>query len=124
MGFLNVKLFIVPSSAEILVCFDSKNPSVHGKHGERMRDYLGLLIRRMDNSQLWGQDFIKVPPLPHETTITVDASQGKEYDFVLFDLATPGAGYGLGFMSDPKRACVALSPARYGLVIHGSKYRV
>ena len=64
---------------------------------------------------------IKNLGLPNETVITIDAAQGKEYDFVLLDLVTPGAGYGLGFMSQTNRACVALSRARFGLVILGNQ---
>ena len=59
--------------------------------------------------------------LPTETVITIDAAQGKEYDFVLLDLVTPGAGYGLGFMSQSNRVCVSLSRARFGLVILGNQ---
>ena len=55
------------------------------------------------------------------TIITIDASQGKEYDYVLLDLVTPGEGYGMGFMSDVQRICVALSRARMGLVILGNE---
>ena len=59
--------------------------------------------------------------LPHDHNLTVDAVHGREFDFVLLDLVTPGAGYGLGFMTDMKRQCVALSRAKFGLVILGSR---
>ena len=59
--------------------------------------------------------------MQNDTSLTVDAAQGKEYDFVLLDLVTPGGGYGLGFVADVKRACVALSRARFGLVILGNR---
>ena len=44
---------------------------------------------------------------------TVDSAQGREYDFVILDLVTPGGRlYPLGFVADTKRMCVALSRAR------------
>ena len=60
--------------------------------------------------------------MQNETSITVDAAQGKEYDFVLLNMVTPGGEYWLGFMADVNRACVSLSRARIGLVILGNQH--
>ena len=51
---------------------------------------------------------------------TVDSAQGREYDFVILDLVTPGGRlYPLGFVADTRRMCVALSRARIGLLVFG-----
>ena len=53
---------------------------------------------------------------------TVDKAQGREYDFVLLDLVTPGGMfYSLSFSTDVRRMCVALSRAKIGLVIFGDQ---
>jgi superfamily I DNA and/or RNA helicase len=59
---------------------------------------------------------------PSVQVVTVDASQGREFDFVVLDLVTPGGKrYGLGFVAEPTRINVDLSRAKHGLVIVGSK---
>lgn len=58
---------------------------------------------------------------PELTMATVDSSQGKEHDFVLLDLVTPGGPeYGLGSVSDVRKMCAGLSRAKTGLLIVGN----
>lgn len=52
--------------------------------------------------------------------INVDAAQGKEYDYVLLSTCRPGGSLGLGFVSNAERMCVALSRAKYGLLVFGN----
>ena len=52
---------------------------------------------------------------------TVDSAQGKEWDFVIIDIVSIGGQFGLGFLTDPRRVCAALSRARIGLIIIGDK---
>ena len=52
---------------------------------------------------------------------SVDSSQGSESPVVILSTTRPGGNYGLGFLSDRKRACVALSRAQSYLVIVGYK---
>lgn len=59
---------------------------------------------------------------PNIVIATVDAAQGKEYDFLILDLVTPGQEYSLGFLSDPKRMNVALSRAKIGLLVVGDRH--
>ena len=52
---------------------------------------------------------------------TVDASQGREYPFVIVDIVTPGGTqYPLGFATDVRRIYVGLSRAQNGLIMFGS----
>lgn len=56
------------------------------------------------------------------TMATINSAQGKEYDFVILDLVTPSRRLcTLGFPTDPRRKCVALSRAKIGLLIIGDK---
>lgn len=53
---------------------------------------------------------------------TINSAQGKEYDFIIPDSVSPGGRqYALGFPTDPRRKCVALSRAKIGLLIVGDK---
>ncbi|KAL9120339.1 MAG: hypothetical protein Q9187_003103 [Circinaria calcarea] len=59
---------------------------------------------------------------PGVQLLTVDTSQGKEYQFVVLDTATPGGSkYKLGFITNTERMHVALSRARDGLVVVGDE---
>lgn len=60
------------------------------------------------------------PPLVN--VMTVDACQGREFDYVIVDTVSPGGqDYSLGFLTDPKKINVTLSRAKHGLIIVGSK---
>ena len=59
---------------------------------------------------------------PNLSMATVDQAQGREYDFVVLDLVTPGGrDFALGFSSETGRMCVAASRARIGMIIFGNK---
>lgn len=51
--------------------------------------------------------------------LTVDAAQGREFDYVFVSTCRPGSQVGLGFVADRNRQNVALSRARNGLVVVG-----
>ena len=50
---------------------------------------------------------------------TIDAAQGREADLVLFSVVRSNEDHKVGFVNSDKRANVALSRARLGLVIVG-----
>lgn len=50
---------------------------------------------------------------------SVDSSQGSESSVVILSTTRPGGEYGLGFITDHRRTCVALSRAQSCLVIIG-----
>jgi len=50
---------------------------------------------------------------------TIDAAQGREVDLVIFSVVRSNADHKVGFVNSDKRANVALSRARRGLVVVG-----
>lgn len=95
-----LKLGILPSQIGIITPYDGQ------------RSYV---VNYMQTNGSMKKDLYK-----EIEVASVDAFQGREKDFIIVTCVRSNDNQGIGFLSDPRRLNVALTRAKYGLVILGN----
>jgi hypothetical protein len=90
-----------------------------------MPDQIGVITPYEGQRSFLVNHMVRTGPLRSELykeieVASVDSFQGREKDFIIFSCVRSNEMQGIGFLKDPRRLNVALTRAKYGVVIIGN----
>eukprot|EP00978_Attheya_sp_CCMP212_P015350 scaffold39593_cov61-Attheya_sp.AAC.1 len=95
-----LKMGVTPSQIGVITPYDGQ------------KKYLSEYMRRSGSLASALYEAIEVA--------SVDAFQGREKDFIIVSCVRSSESQGIGFLSDPRRLCVSLTRARFGMILLGN----
>ena len=104
--------YVDPSQIGIITFYDAQRGYINNYLAEYFDPKNYIYYDSVDD----GEFLDRLKP----NIMSVDSCQGKEFDFVILSCVRNSQSLGIGFLDNPQRMNVAMTRARFGLIIIGN----